>query len=212
MLAMADQHGRVWASVPGLANRARVPLADAQTALDAFLSPDPYSRTPDFEGRRIEPIDGGWRLLNHEKYRAIRDEESIKESKRKYINARRAAEREGVEQSRTQSNAVDAGRANAEADTEAECIDAPSKKSPRGTALSKDWVLPVEWAEWARNARPDIDPAAAAESFRDYWVARPGKDGRKSDWQATWRNWIRNQRVQPGARPQTGDIWAGAVN
>lgn len=119
MLAMADQHGRVWASVPGLANRARVPVEDAQTALDAFLSPDPYSRTPDHGGRRIEPIDGGWRLLNHEKYRSIRDEETIKESKRNYINARRAKEREGVEKSRTLSNSVDRGRANAEADTEA---------------------------------------------------------------------------------------------
>lgn len=131
MLAMADQYGRVWASVPGLANRARVPLEDAQKALDAFLSPDPYSRTPDFEGRRIEPIDGGWRLLNHEKYRAIRDEESIKESKRKYINARRAAERGGVENSRTLSNSVDAGRANAEADTEAD-------KEPNGSVGGAD--------------------------------------------------------------------------
>ena len=121
MLAMADQHGRVWASIPGLANRARVPLEDTQAALNAFLSPDPYSRTPDHEGRRIESIDGGWRLLNHEKYRAIRDEESVKESKRNYINARRAAERAAaVEQSRTVSNSVDSGRANTEAEAEAE--------------------------------------------------------------------------------------------
>lgn len=120
MLAMADKNGRVWASVPGLANRARVPLADAEIALAAFLAPDAYSRTPDNEGRRIEPIDGGWRLLNHEKYRSIRDEETTKESKRNYINARRAAERAGVEQSRTESNAVERGRDNAEADTDAD--------------------------------------------------------------------------------------------
>lgn len=116
MLAMADHAGRVWSSVPGLANRARVPLEDCEVALETFLSPDPYSRTPDFEGRRIEPIDGGWRLLNHAKYRNIRDEESIKESKRRYINGRRAAEREGVEKCRTESNVVDRGRANAEAE------------------------------------------------------------------------------------------------
>lgn len=121
MLAMADHAGRVWSSIPGLANRARVPLEAVESALETFMSPDPYSRTADFEGRRIEPIDGGWRLLNHAKYRAIRDEESIKESKRRYINERRAAEKaEGVEKSRTVSNAVDRRRANAEADTEAE--------------------------------------------------------------------------------------------
>ncbi|EJF76541.1 hypothetical protein MCO_01608 [Bartonella sp. DB5-6] len=27
--------------------------------------------------------------------------------------------------------------------------------------------------------------------FRDFWKARAGKDARKIDWQATWRNWVR---------------------
>ena len=30
-----------------------------------------------------------------------------------------------------------------------------------------------------------------AERFRDYWTGKAGKDGRKADWPATWRNWIR---------------------
>jgi hypothetical protein len=76
MLAMADQHGRVMASVPGLAHRARVSLEEALAALKRFMTPDPYSRTPDHEGRRIEVIDGGWRLLNYAKYRAMKDEEN----------------------------------------------------------------------------------------------------------------------------------------
>lgn len=134
MLAMCDRKGRVWASIPGLANRARVPVEDAERAVDKFLQPDKYSRTPDFDGRRIEGIDGGWRLLNHEKYRSIRDEEAIKESKRNYINTRREVERvENVEECRTPSNAVDASRHNAESDPEAEAKDispsATSKKS-----------------------------------------------------------------------------------
>ncbi len=31
--------------------------------------------------------------------------------------------------------------------------------------------------------------------FADYWKAKPGKDGCKLDWVATWRNWCRNQRT-----------------
>ena len=119
MLAMADSRGRVWASVPGLANRARVPIDDAKAALDRFLSPDEYSRTPENDGRRIEAIDGGWRLLNHEKYRAIRDEEAIKESKRKYINTRRAVERKSNDVEN-----VDRSRHNAEAEADALNIEA----------------------------------------------------------------------------------------
>ena len=32
------------------------------------------------------------------------------------------------------------------------------------------------------------------ERFRDYWKAKTGKDATKIDWNATWRNWIRNAR------------------
>lgn len=133
MLAMADRHGRVWGSIPGLANRARITVESARDGISRFMSPDPDSRTPDNEGRRIEPIDGGWRLLNHEKYRAIRDEQSILESKRKYINARREKERKNKDVEN-----VDRCRANAEADTEADTealtskskTTAPRDKSP----------------------------------------------------------------------------------
>jgi hypothetical protein len=124
MLAMADKNGRVFAAIPGLASRARVPLESAEKALERFLSPDPYSRTPDHEGRRIEKIDGGWRLLNHAKYRELRDEEAIRESKRAYINNRRAKEREakslGVTAVPQDVENVERCRHNAEADTDAE--------------------------------------------------------------------------------------------
>lgn len=192
MLAMADHAGRVWSSIPGLANRARVPIESVEQALETFLSPDPYSRTPDHEGRRIEPIDGGWRLLNHAKYRTIRDEESIKESKRRYINERRAAER-GVEKSRTESNSVERGRANAEADTESdkarskEKASAPSAK--RGQRLPADWTPSDADVAFAEGER--VNWRREAESFRDFWHSKAGKDAAKTDWAATWRNWIR---------------------
>ena len=90
---------------------------------------------------------------------------------------------------------------------------APSAKSPRGTALPKDWELPGDWRTWAEKERPDVDPQTAADSFRDFWIAKPGKEGRKTDWQATWRNWVRNQRAPTFRKAApAGDIWAGAVN
>lgn len=97
MLAMCDKNGRVWGSIPGLANRARVSIEKAEEALQKFLSPDTYSRTKEYDGRRIEEIDGGWRLLNHEKYRAMRDEEERKAYKREWIAKKRAEEKESVD-------------------------------------------------------------------------------------------------------------------
>ena len=71
MLALSDKDGRVMASVPGLARAALVSRAECEAALEYLLAPDPDSRTPDYEGRRIEEIDGGWFLLNHAKYREL---------------------------------------------------------------------------------------------------------------------------------------------
>ena len=69
LLAMADQYGIVHSSLPGLARSANVPIEVVQSSLKKFQSPDPFSRTKDNEGRRVEEIEGGWRLLNYEKYR-----------------------------------------------------------------------------------------------------------------------------------------------
>jgi len=75
LLAKADRYGRVWGSIPGLARLADVSIPDCQAALESFMQPDPYSRTKDHEGRRIEEIEGGWKLLNYEEKRELEDEE-----------------------------------------------------------------------------------------------------------------------------------------
>lgn len=69
---------------------------------------------------------------------------------------------------------------------------------PKGTRLPTDWSLPTEWAAWCEEHRPDLDPQLVAEGFKDFWIGKPGKDGRKADWLATWRNWCRGQK--PGTR------------
>jgi hypothetical protein len=54
--------------------------------------------------------------------------------------------------------------------------------------------LPGEWVAFCRSERRDLDPAKTFDAFRDYWKAQVGAKGRKADWLATWRNWVRNQR------------------
>jgi uncharacterized protein YdaU (DUF1376 family) len=74
------------------------------------------------------------------------------------------------------------------------------EREPRATRLATGWELPQGWGDWALNARPDLDPLKTAERFADYWHSKPGKDGRKLDWEATWRNWVREERA-PRANP-----------
>ena len=150
MLAMADRRGRVWASIPGLANRARASVDNVEAALSKFLSPDKYSRTTEHEGRRIEQIEGGWKLLNHEKYRAIRDEEAINESKRKYINTRRAVEN------------VERGRHNAEADTEADAKAVTTTTAVAGLN-TKAWET---WTDYRKKIGKPLKPVSIPAAQR----------------------------------------------
>ncbi len=79
MLAIADQHGEIESSLPGLGDLARVPLDKLEHALARLSSPDKYSTTPDFDGRRIERTERGWSILN---YRQHRERASAQDRKR----------------------------------------------------------------------------------------------------------------------------------
>lgn len=75
-------------------------------------------------------------------------------------------------------------------------IEPPERKiSSRGSRLSKDWFLPLDWGEWALTEGVDRDTIRSeADKFKDYWLSKAGKDAVKLDWQATWRNWIRTAK------------------
>jgi uncharacterized protein YdaU (DUF1376 family) len=51
---------------------------------------------------------------------------------------------------------------------------------------------------FCKTSRPDLDSAEVAAKFRDYWLGVPGAKGRKTDWPATWRNFVRSE-YQRGA-------------
>ena len=84
---------------------------------------------------------------------------------------------------------------------------AQPKKSNRGTRLPDDWKLPVEWGEWAMEEVPGLtraDVKKEAAKFRDHWHSKPGKDGVKLDWEATWRNWMRSDLIKPSGKAPAG--------
>lgn len=69
MLARVNADGMVEASVPGFANLCRMSIEEMTRCLARLKAPDPYSRTPDHDGRRIEDAPGGWKVLNYQAYR-----------------------------------------------------------------------------------------------------------------------------------------------
>ena len=120
LLAMADKNGAVEGSIPGLADFARVSLDDCLQALTHLQSPDEFSRSKEYDGRRIEIIDGGWRLINHGKYRAKMGSDERREYlKLKQREYRRKQKSTNVNNVSYKSTLLTHAEADTEADTEA---------------------------------------------------------------------------------------------
>ena len=134
LLAMADQNGYVGASMPGLAGRARVSLEACIAAMELLSAPDEWSRTKDFDGRRIGPADGGWILLNHAKYRAAQNAEDRRERSRLAMAALRASRKQ---QAITQDNGYQKLAELPQAEAEAE--NTPLTPLSRGERFEKFW-------------------------------------------------------------------------
>lgn len=75
----------------------------------------------------------------------------------------------------------------------------------RGTRLDPGWQPDRTDANLRSEAGHPADwLSRELERFRDYWKAKTGKDATKIDWNATWRNWIRNaEDRQPTRRART---------
>lgn len=114
------------------------------------------------------------------------------------INNESSARDQVVDESLTNRSQPDIPRANPSEslllipDSPLLIPDTGKNLSARGTRLEKDWTPSDEQFEFCLHERPDLKAAEVADRFRDYWVAVPGAKGRKLDWDATWRNWVRN--------------------
>lgn len=70
--------------------------------------------------------------------------------------------------------------------------DVRKASTKRAFRLPEDWTLPRSWGTWALEAGlTEREVRDQADRFKDYWLAKAGKDATKQDWSATWRNWVR---------------------
>jgi hypothetical protein len=91
---------------------------------------------------------------------------------------------------------------------------APSGATARGTRLPDGWRPTDETIAKMRARFPAVDFKLEHEKFTNHWRSQPGAKGRKSDWEATWCNWIiRTAEQAPqrngGAPPATRKVGVG---
>lgn len=151
-------YGFVPASGAGIARRAGLDGEDGLKALERLAAPDQESRTPDFEGRRLARVDGGFIVLNYDKYRQ-KDHTSAERSKR--YRERKMAKNNTVSPDRHAVTTRSVTQAEAEAEAEVEetreSALSPGKISNYPEAETPSWdefwafcnsqecLLPAEW-------------------------------------------------------------------
>lgn len=80
-------------------------------------------------------------------------------------------------------------------------------KETRDTAtkISSDYQPNESLKAWAKATHPQTDIDQETEKFVDYWLGIGGARGRKLDWDATWRNWIRNSNKYSKSKSTSKD-------
>ncbi len=177
MLALRNRHHIVEASIPGLADCARVSIKACRVALKILSDPDPDSRSQEQEGRRIESVDGGWFIINGEKYRRKMSEDERREKNAIYQKNHR--ERKKVVS--TQSD-ISAKSAQTEEETE-------TKKNKEGSngsspASVEDWLKELE----ADKTYQGIDVRREYGKMLNWCKLRVGRQPTKR----RFVNWLNN--------------------
>lgn len=144
LLAHADRFGIVDKHWRAISEETGLTHEQVKAALLTLESPDPESRSPEREGRRIIRLDEhrawGWQVVNYEKYRAIRSEDDRRE-------ANRAAQERWRNRNKPPSAGVSrdkppSAHAEGEVDTEAK------NKTAQARFALPEWVPKDSWQAW----------------------------------------------------------------
>lgn len=110
LVILANVEGVVDKTPDWISRTTTIPLEIIAKGLAALEKPDPESRTPGEEGRRIVRVSDarswGWRIVNYEHYRNLRKEEERRDYHRQYWREKRSPNAQPVS-TETQHNSTD---------------------------------------------------------------------------------------------------------
>lgn len=204
LLAMADHNGEVHAAIPGVARRAAVPLDACERAIQTLMDPDPYSRTPDHDGRRLEAIPGGWRLINHGKYKRLMSSESAKARKREWWREHRG-KASSLDTALDEKRLVDT-ETRRSLDAETPKLDAHSTHSTQVEVEVEVDVNTLASLEGVRGRTPRAPKAPKPKASRfvpEDWQPHDGHHARARELRVSLDRELQSFRCHEFAKPKT---------
>ena len=110
LVILADKYGTVDMTPEAIARLTTIPLEHVRVGLAALEQPDPDSRTPDEDGRRIVRLNPdrtwGWRIVNYEHFRTIRSAEERREYHKRYWHTRKDKSQQTQQTQQTQHDST----------------------------------------------------------------------------------------------------------
>jgi len=207
LLAHCDSEGYVDKHWRAISEETGISEDRVRVAISALESPDPESRSPDREGRRITRIDDhrawGWQVTNYVKYREIKNLEDRREQNRE-------AQRRWRDKQKKVSS-VSAGKQDKPmqmqyADAEVEAVNANQNMGK--PSVPKDLA---EVIAYGRSPHCGLTVEESTACF-DHYSSTILPDGswqvqgqRVSDWKARVRTW-KNNRAKFAPRTRDGKI------
>ncbi len=158
LLLCSDAKGFVMMTPTAIARRIGTTVEEVEWGLSELEKPDPHSKTPDYEGRRIMRLDGvgyGWLIINYESYRALKDGDQMREATKQRVKRfREKAKAENVTPCNasvtpcnadvthvTLGNAITEAEAEAEAEANTDLVNTQSVKLSKTDMATKIYKL-----------------------------------------------------------------------
>lgn len=199
LLAHADKEGYVDIHPRAISEEVGLPVEQVRAALDALEAPDEESRTPDENGKRIVRMDEhrawGWRVVNHAKYRNLRNEEERREQNRQA--QARTRERKAQESASVSNSQHASARVSKHQQSSAESAHTDTDTDTDTNAEASD--------------QEHVQPAAAratATRFAEFWSEYPMRKGKKvalSKWKQKGLDAIADRIIEDVRRRKAQD-------
>jgi uncharacterized protein YdaU (DUF1376 family) len=152
------------------------------------------------EVQAVESVLNEFFVKTDKGYKHKRCEAEIAKYKNKSIKASASAN------ARWTANNANAMRRQCEGNANHKPITNNHKPYIKGLRLPNDWVAPQEYIDFCNTERPDLDANKIALMFKDYWISISGSKAIKTDWLATWRNWVRRQEKNKSSYKNKSDV------
>lgn len=187
MLVLCNSDGVIDMTPQAISARTSIPLEIITKGIEVLAAPDPYSRTPGEDGKRILCLDEhrpwGWSIVNYRKYQQIRSRaEKLEIDRERIANKRKANNNNNVAKSSDSSPPV--------ADVAPTTTTTTTTKETHSAFALPDWIPSDAWNAWLSSRKTKATCHAKVLAVRELSRLRDqGHDAKAVLEQSILRGW-----------------------